>query len=225
MLNPNDASTMIFAAGFGTRMGDLTQKTPKPLLPFKDRKLIDFAMDHVMDFGSRKTVVNAHYLADQVIQHFTQHDVTVITEYPEVLETGGGLKAALPILGTETVITMNSDTLWVGPNPITILADAWKGSEMDALLLCVPTTDAVGHKGNGDFSIDGNGQLAWNGNFTYTGVQIINASVVKGISENVFSLKRVWDMLIKRGRAFGCVYPAQIYDIGTKDSYYAAQNL
>ena len=215
---------MLFAAGFGTRMAELTKDRPKPLLPFKGRALIDYAMDHVNGFAPHKTVVNAHYHADQVMAHFANTPVIVRNEQPQVLETGGGLKAACGDLEKPTVVTMNSDTLWSGDNPILHLAQAWDPDRMDALLLCVPTDLAIGHTGKGDFAIDPTGRISRGGPYTYASVQIIKTSTLAEISETVFSLNVIWDILIGRGRAFASLYSAPFYDIGTKDSFYAAAN-
>ena len=222
MLDPNSASAMIFAAGFGTRMGDLTVDRPKPLLQMHGRALIDYTLDHVRAFGPRSVVVNAHYHADQIQAHFRDTDVHVALEPDEILDTGGGLKAALPILDTDIVITLNSDTLWRGPNPIAALAQHWDPDRMDALLLCVPPEMAMGRTGGGDFSIDCDGKISRGGPYTYASVQIIKTAPLANWAENVFSLNVIWDMLIAQGRAHGLVYNAPWYDIGNKDSFNAA---
>lgn len=225
MLEPDLSSVMIFAAGFGTRMGALTQSCPKPLLRLGDRVLIDHAVDHAHAFGPRHIVVNAHYHADQIVAHFEHTDVRVSVEQPEILDTGGGLKAALPLLETDIIITMNSDTLWTGPNPIDVLARAWRPEVMDALLLCVTPDMAIGREGAGDFSIDDKGRITRSGSDTYASVQIIKSAIIRDMPEKVFSLNRVWDRLISQERAYAVHYPAPWYDIGTKDSFDAAARL
>ena len=222
MLDPNNTAAMIFAAGFGTRMGSLTADRPKPLLQMHGRALIDYTLDHVRAFGPRAIVVNAHYHADQVQAHFANTDVVVTIEPDTILDTGGGLKAALPLLDTDIVITMNSDTLWQGDNPIAALAQHWDPESMDALLLCVPPEMAIGHRGGGDFSINPDGKISRGGRYTYAGVQIMKTAQIADRNENVFSLNVIWDMLIEQGRAYGLVYNAPWYDIGNKDSFNAA---
>ncbi len=222
MLEPDKTAAMIFAAGFGTRMGALTADRPKPLLELNGRALIDHTLDHVRAFGPRRIVVNAHYHADQIQAHFRNTDVRVTTEQGEILDTGGGLKAALPILETDVAITLNSDTLWLGGNPITALAQHWDPDRMDALLLCVPPELAMGRNGAGDFSIAPNGEIRRGGRYTYASVQIMKTAALAEIGENVFSLNVVWDMLIARRRAYGLAYDAPWYDIGNQDSFYAA---
>lgn len=222
MLEPDKTAAMIFAAGFGTRMGALTQNRPKPLLQMHGRALIDYTLDHVRAFGPRTIVVNAHYHADQIQAHFAPTDVHVTIETDEILDTGGGLKAAMPLLDTDTIITLNSDTMWRGGNPITALAQHWDPDRMDALLLCVPPEMAMGRTGGGDFSIDHNGKISRGGPYTYASVQIIKTAAVADRTERVFSLNVIWDMLIEQGRAYGLVYNAPWYDIGNKDSFNAA---
>ena len=125
---------MIFAAGFGTRMGALTADRPKPLLPVAGRALIDHALTAAAEAGAGRIVVNTHYLADQLADHLAGWGV-VVSHEPEILETGGGLKVALPLLGPGPVAVLNSDAVWTGANPLTQLARAWDGGRMEALLL------------------------------------------------------------------------------------------
>ena len=107
-------AVMIFAAGFGARMGDLTKDRPKPLITVAGRALIDHALDLV---GRGPVVVNLHYKGAQMEHHLKGRDVRLAWE-PEILETGGGLKAALPLLGAGPVMTLNSDAVWTGDNPL-----------------------------------------------------------------------------------------------------------
>mgnify|MGYP003445900653 FL=1 len=90
---------MLFAAGFGTRMGALTADRPKPLIPVAGRALIDHALAVAEDAGVARTVVNTHYRAEQLAAHLSGRGVTISHEPGPILETGGGLKAALPHLG------------------------------------------------------------------------------------------------------------------------------
>ncbi|HKL64600.1 MAG TPA: NTP transferase domain-containing protein, partial [Roseovarius sp.] len=113
---------MIFAAGFGTRMGALTQDRPKPLIKVAGRALIDHALDLVAGHAPSRIVVNLHYRADQLVAHLDGRGVRLSHETPDILDTGGGLRAALPLLGDGPVLTMNSDAVWQGPNPLSHLA-------------------------------------------------------------------------------------------------------
>jgi len=144
---------MIFAAGFGTRMGALTRDRPKPLIEVAGRALIDHALDLVTAYAPPRTVVNLHYRAAQLAAHLDGRGVRLSHETPDILDTGGGLRAALPLLGDGPVLTMNSDAVWQGPNPLSHLASLWDGARMGALLLCLPPDRALGHSGSGDFTM------------------------------------------------------------------------
>ena len=129
---------MLFAAGFGTRMGALTATQPKPMIPVAGRPLIDHALDHVWAYKPQKVVANLHYLPEALEKHLATANIALSLEAPDILETGGGLRAALPLLGPAPVFTMNTDAIWRGPNPLAHLAQAWDPAYMDALLLCIP---------------------------------------------------------------------------------------
>ena len=149
---------MIFAAGFGTRMGALTADRPKPLIEVAGRALIDHVIETARNAGLTRIVANAHYRADMLRDHLAPLGVAVSEERPRILDTGGGLKAARARLGGEVVLTANSDAIWTGANPFDELCRAWRPGEMDALLLCCPAEQAAAHAG-GDFSIGPDGRL------------------------------------------------------------------
>lgn len=216
------AAVMLFAAGFGTRMGALTADTPKPLLPVAGRPLLDHALD--LTHGLSPRVVNAHYRAEQVVRHLAGTDVHVSVETPEILDTGGGLKRALPLLGPGPVFTLNTDAVWSGPNPLDILRAAWNPDQMDALLLCVPLTRAVGRKGGGDFSLT-DGHLAWQGDAVYTGAQIVKTGPLAQVKEDAFSLHRLWNEALAAGRFCGVTYPGTWCDVGHPEGIRLAEDM
>ncbi|MEO0701461.1 MAG: nucleotidyltransferase family protein [Pseudomonadota bacterium] len=207
-------AVMIFAAGFGTRMGELTKDRPKPLIPVGGKPLIDHALDIATGAGVGHIVVNTHYRADQVRDYLADRAPTVIEEAPEILDTGGGLKNAAPVLGTDPVFTLNSDAVWSGPNPLTQLAKSWDPARMDALLLVVPEARAHGRLGGGDFDLDGDGRPVRKGPYVYTGAQILRTGPVLDVPDRVFSLNRVWDALAAEQRLFATIYPGHWGDVG-----------
>lgn len=215
-------AVMLFAAGFGTRMGALTQDRPKPLIPVAGKPLIEHAMSFVRNFAPARVVANAHYRADQIVDHFAGTNVTVIVESPDILDTGGGLKAALPLLEAGVVFTMNTDAVWDGPNPLTILKAAWT-DDMQALLLCVPQARTIGHAGKGDINIQDGGRAVWGTETIYTGVQIIRSDIVSNRAESVFSLKSVWDDLEAKGQLNAVVYPGRWCDVGRPEGIALAE--
>ena len=129
---------MLFAAGFGTRMKHLTAHQPKPLVHVAGRPLIDHALDYAYAVEPKTILANLHYLPHMLETHLADTNVRTITESPDILETGGGLRNALPILGNGPVVTMNTDAIWSGPNPVKLALDAWQPDTMDALLVCIP---------------------------------------------------------------------------------------
>lgn len=205
---------MLFAAGFGTRMGPLIADRPKPLIEVAGKPLIDHALAIADEYGPLRRVANAHYRADQLAAHLTGRDVAVSLEQPDILDTGGGLRAALPLLGTDPVFTMNTDALLRGPNPLRLLADAWDPERMDALLLCVPLARAVGRMGGGDFSIDSRGKISRKGDYAYIGFQILKTDGLADIPDRVFSLNLLWDRIAAKERLSILSYPGHWCDVG-----------
>ena len=155
-------------------------------------------------------MANTHYLADQVAAHLDGRGVEISHE-PEILDTGGGLKAALPLLDTDPVFTMNTDPLWLDANPLQVLADAWDG-RFEALLLLAPAEAA------GDFEMDREGRLTRRGRFMYTGAQINKTPWLRDYSSPIFSLNETWDRMIAEGALGGVVFPGRWIDVGTPEA-------
>jgi len=219
---------MIFAAGFGTRMGALTADRPKPLIPVAGRALIDHALDTATGAGVGRIVVNTHYHADQMAAHLAGRGVTISHEPGPILETGGGLKAALPLLGPGPVAILNSDGIWTGPNPLAQLAAAWDSDRMDALLLLLPLGQTLAHGPTGDFALDPQGRIsrgAGGEDHVYIGAQILNPACLDPITDAVFSLNRPWNDLIAKGRAFGIVHHGKWCDVGHPEGIALAEAL
>lgn len=214
---------LIFGAGFGTRMAPLTDNMPKPLVQVAGRPLIDHALD--LAEAERLSIhVNAHYRATQLQAHLGPHIRTHI-EDPDILDTGGGLKNALPDMAGGAVLTLNSDAVWSGPNPLTILKQAW-ADHMEALLLLVPLAQTVGYSRAGNFRRGKDGMLTRSPDGqVYTGAQIIRRSTIEDRLETAFSLNLVWDDLLARGTAFGAIYPGTWADVGTPDGIGLAEDM
>ena len=216
MRQPPDA-LMLFAAGLGTRMGALTAARPKPLIPVAGRALIDHALDIAQGAGVGRVVVNVHYKADQIMRHLGARDVAVSDETAHLLDTGGGLRAALPRLGARPVWTLNADAVWTGENPLTRLAGAWDPVRMDALLLLLPVAQAAPPSGRSDFLLAADGRVGrarGAAGMVYLGAQIIMTDGLAAIPDAVFSLNRLWDGMIAQGRAYGLVHRGGWCDVG-----------
>jgi len=215
---------MIFAAGKGTRMAPLTDVTPKPLIRVGNRTLLDRALDQGREAGVGRIVLNTHHLGEQIRDHVAGRGILISDEAGLLLETGGGLRKALPLLGPGPVITMNPDVIWTGENPIRALVDAWDDS-MDALLMLVPIARTHGRQGGGDFSLDPAKRLIRKGDLVYGGAQIIRPDRLAGIEGEVFSLNRLWDLLIADGRAYGLIHDGEWCDVGRPDCIPLAEAL
>ena len=208
---------MIFAAGFGRRMGALTADRPKPLLEALGKPLIDHAIELGRAAGVDRIVSNAHYRADLLVPHLEAKGIAVSHERSRILDTGGGLKQARPMLGSGPVFTLNSDAVWTGTNPLDTLAAAWRPG-MQALLLLVPQPDS-------DFAIGPDARLTRKGGWRYTGAQIIDAAVLDEIDEEVFSLNRAWDVIAACGGLFGCIHAGGWCDVGRPEGLEEARAL
>lgn len=210
---PPDA-LMLFAAGLGTRMGALTATRPKPLIEVAGRALIDHALDLATGAGIARIVANTHYLPDQIEAHLAGRGVAISDERDALLETGGGLRKALPLLGPGPVLTLNTDAVWTGANPLAALRGAWDGARMGVLLSLVPLDRATGHMGRGDFALDASGRVSRGGPFVFTGASVIDPAAMSPVTDTKFSQNVVWDRLIAEGRAFGLIHAGGWCDVG-----------
>lgn len=218
-------AAMLFAAGFGTRMGALTKDRPKPLIEVAGRPLIDHALDLFAPLQPMRIVANTHYHADQMARHLTPKGVLLSHEAPQILETGGGLRAALPTLGPGPVFTLNSDAIWAGPNPLQLLQDHWDPTRMDALLMCIPTGQTIGHTGTGDFTRDTTGRITRGKDLIYGGAQILKTDGLRDIAEDAFSLNLLWDRMLQNRRLFALSYPGRWCDVGRPEGIALAEGL
>ncbi len=221
---------MVMAAGLGKRMRPLTATRPKPLVEVAGKPLIDHALDRLEAAGVRKAVVNVHYLADALEAHVAKRrgpmKIVISDERAQLLETGGGLVKALPELGADPFLSVNSDNLWVdGPvDSMKLLASNWDDTRMDALLLLVPLAHAHCHGGRGDFHMSATGTLRRrraNGvaPFVFTGIQMISRRLFEGeLPEGPFSTNILWDRAIESGRLYGAVHQGLWFDVGQPQS-------
>ena len=225
-------TAMVLAAGFGTRMGALTRMAPKPLLAVAGRALIDHALDAAAAAGVRRAVVNLHYRGPQIRAHLagrTAPEVAFSDEAPEILDTGGGVAQALPLLGRGAFFALNSDAVFAGRNPLGVLAGAWAPAEMDALLLLVPATRARAYTRAGDFFLDAEGGpprrrgAAQAAPLVFSGAQILSPDALRDAPQGPFSLNLVWDRLIAAGRLGAVTYPEEWVDVGTPEGLAEAE--
>ncbi|HET9810822.1 MAG TPA: nucleotidyltransferase family protein [Sphingomicrobium sp.] len=225
---------MVLAAGLGKRMRPLTASRPKPLIEVAGKPLLDHLLERLRGAGVERIVVNVHYLADAVEAHLAKNphglEVAISDERGLLLETGGGMVRAEPLIDTDPFLAVNSDTLWIdGPaDTLKLLASHWNGAKMDALLLLVPHARAENHRGLGDFHMERTGRLRRRERshvapFVYTGVQIVSKRLLEGAPEGPFSTNLLWDKAIEEGRCFGAVHQGLWFDVGTPQAIKATE--
>lgn len=219
-------TAMVMAAGKGTRMRPLTATRPKPLIEVGGTTLLDHVLDHLRDAGVKRVVVNVHYMADALEAHLatrgTGLEVVISDERDALLETGGGLIRAKPLLQSDPFLCVNTDNIWVdGPvNAIELLAAHWDAAKMDALMLLVPLARANHHSGRGDFHMDGWGRLSRRKTgrvapYVWTGIQMLSQGLIADPPGSAFSTNVFWDRAIKAGRLYGVVHQGLWFDVGT----------
>ena len=224
---PNTA--MVLAAGLGKRMRPLTATRPKPLVEVAGKALLDHVLDRLRAAGVGKVVVNVHYLPGALEAHLAARagglDISISDERSQLLETGGGLVKAAPLIEDDPFLAVNSDNLWIdGPaDTLKLLASHWKSDRMDALLLLVPHARALNHAALGDFHMDRSGRLRRREKpkvapFVYTGVQMISKALLKDAPEGPFSTNLLWDRAIEQGRCYGAVHQGLWFDVGTPEA-------
>ncbi|WP_308517931.1 nucleotidyltransferase family protein [Sphingomonas flavescens] len=220
---------MIMAAGLGKRMRPLTATRPKPLVEVGGKALLDHVLDRLRTAGVQNVVVNVHYLADALEAHLATRarelNVKISDERDLLLETGGGLIKAEPLIDCDPFLALNSDNLWIdGPaDTLKLLASQWDGEKMDALLLLVPQARAVGHKGQGDFHMDRVGRIRRRERshvapFVFTGIQIASKRLLRDAPSGPFSTNILWDRAMEEGRLYGAVHQGLWFDVGTPQS-------
>ena len=206
---------MLFAAGLGTRMRPLTADRPKPMVEVAGRPLIDHALALADEAGVERRVANTHYRPETLEAHLARRGVTAVREAPEVLDTGGGLRNALPLLAPEgPVLVLNTDAVWRGPNPLGALTAAWRDG-MDALLLVMPVGRCRGRTPPGDFAMDEGGRLSFGGDWVYLGAHVCDPAILDGAPEGPFSLRLPWRRLAAEGRLRGLAWKGDWCDVGT----------
>lgn len=219
-------SAFILAAGLGTRMRPLTLKQPKPLIKVGGKALIDYGMDRLRDAGVADVVVNAHYLAEQIFSWAAAQEephVIVSDERGELLDTGGGIGKALPLLGADPFYVLNSDSFWTEPEGVALdrLKTAWDSDTMDCLLLLSTQQAARGYDGTGDFLRDQTGRLRRGKGvdaLAYMGAYLVHPRLFERTSAEKFSMNLLWDIAISEGRLHGLVHDGLWLHVGTPEA-------
>lgn len=215
---------MVLAAGLGTRLRPLTDALPKPLVELNGRPLLDHAIDRLALAGVERIVVNTHYMAAMVAAHLAGRDQPhiEISEEPELLDTGGGVAQALPLLGDEFFV-VNADVFWLDGKEASLLrlARAFDPNSADAVLLLQRTVTAVGYEGSGDYMLDAMGRPRRRREreivpYLFAGVQLLHQRLFDGVADRVFSLVRLFDRAEEAGRLRALVHDGEWYHVGTR---------
>ena len=226
-------TAMVLAAGMGTRMRPLTDTIPKPLVRLRGRALIDHVLDRIEAAGIGRAVVNVHHHADKLEAHLKGRKrpaITISDERDALLDTGGGLVRALPLLGSGPFLIHNSDSVWiegVGSN-LARLMRAWDGERMDSLMLLAIGATSLGYEGHGDFTMGADGLLQRRSEhrqapFVFTGVSIAHPRMFEGAPKGRFSLNTPWDRAIERGRLYGLRLDGLWMHVGTPEALAEAE--
>ena len=224
---PIGKTAMLLAAGLGTRMRPLTETCPKPLVKVAGRALIDHAIARLVEAKVGKAVVNVHYLADQLEAHLANVSgiaIAISDEREELLETGGGLVKALPLLGKDPFFVVNTDSIWIeSASPaLDRLRATWDDARMDILLLLVPTVNTVGYDSRGDFHLEKDGTIIRREErevapFVFTGIYMVHPRVFRGAPEGKFSMNVLFDKAIAKGRLQGVRHDGIWMEVGSPD--------
>ena len=228
-------TAMVLAAGYGKRMRPLTETTPKPLLQVSGKPMLDHILDHLKRAGVARIVVNLHHLGEAIEQHLAEFhgpELVFSREREQLLETGGGVKAALGKLGEAPFYVINGDVVWLdGVVPaLQRLAATWDPERMDGLLLLHPTITAHGYDGDGDFIMAPDGLLRRRRErevaaFLFAGVQILHPRLFKGAPDGAFSLNRLYDRAIEDQRLYGLRHDGEWFHVGTPQALELADEL
>lgn len=215
---------MVLAAGYGQRMRPLTLTRPKPLIEVAGKPLIAYGFDRLRAAGVATAVVNVHYLAGQIEAWASAQaapQILISDERAELLDTGGGIARALPLLGDAPFFVINSDSFWLeeGEPALARLIEAWDGQQMDCLLLLSPLGRTVGYEGAGDFVLDADGRLARRAAapgaaLAYAGGYLVAPRLFRGAPPGKFSMNLLWDRAIAAGRLFGLEHKGRWLHVG-----------
>ena len=219
---------MLLAAGLGKRMRPLTESLPKPLIKVAGRALADHMLDRLAEAGVETAVVNVHHHADKMEAHLKERRhprILFSDERDRLLDSGGGVRKALPLLGARPFIVCNSDSLWIEGRcgALAALKAAWDPVQMDILMLLAATAQSVGFDGPGDYALDASGRLKRRRErevvpFAYAGVLLIEPSLFAGTPDEPFSLNRLFDLAEARGRLHGRRLDGTWLHVGTPEA-------
>jgi MurNAc alpha-1-phosphate uridylyltransferase len=228
-------TAMVLAGGYGERMRPLTLRMPKPLVPLAGRPLIDHVLNRLAGAGVETAIVNVHYLPEQIEESLARRQgmkpaILISDERDKLLDTGGGAKRALPLLGPGPFFIHNADTVWSeGASPaLSRMLKLWNPKTMDSLLLLAPLASSIGYGGKGDFAMAPDGRLKRRGErqivpFAFAGVSLCDARLFADAPDGKFSLNLLWDRALAEGRLYGMRLDGHWMHVGTPEALAEAE--
>jgi MurNAc alpha-1-phosphate uridylyltransferase len=195
---------MILAAGRGERMRPLTDRLPKPLLEAGGHRLIEYHLSALARHGITEIVVNLSWLGERIRETLGGGDrygvsIRYSDEGPEAYGTGGGLFAALPLLGADPFLVVNSD-VWTDLSLDALQRPA--GSLAHLVLVANPAHHPAGDLGLG---------------LTYSGISVLDPQLFAGCSAGVFPLKPLFERAQQAGRLTSQRHAGAWTDVGTPE--------
>lgn len=227
-------TAMVLAAGLGTRMRPLTNDRPKAMVEVGGKALIDHMLDRLAAAGVTRAVVNLHAFADRLEAHLRARPAPPALSFSDeragALETGGGLKKAIPLLGDGPVWVANIDSVWIerDASAMAALAGAWDPARMDVCLMLAPTAASLGFHDSGDVFLEADGRVRFKrpderAPYVYVGVHITDPKIVAQGPDTAFSLLPIWRALAEQGRVFGVAPPGCWMHVGDPAALAAAE--
>ncbi len=225
-------TAMVMAAGHGTRLRPLTNTTCKAMVKVGGKMLVDHTLDRLEQVGVKRAIVNVHAFADDLEAHLRKRKggpkIIISDERTELLETGGGVVKAIPLLGDDPIFICNIDAMWIGfEDVLGGMMRKWDASKMDELFLLAPRHATLGLEGRGDFNLATNGQISRAGkagsNWFYSGVEIFKPKLARPYTTEKFSRNKIWDETLKKRKAYGHVLPGFWMHVGDPSAHKAAE--
>jgi N-acetyl-alpha-D-muramate 1-phosphate uridylyltransferase len=221
-------TAMVLAAGLGTRMRPLTNDRCKALVTVAGKTLIDHNLDRLVATGVERAVVNVHAFADLLEAHLkrrTDIEIVISDERAQLMETGGGVRQARPLLGDDPIIVCNIDSVWEEWNgaALTRLAYSFDREKSSAKLMLAAMDQCLGFEGAGDFFMDETGVLTFrdampHAPWAYMGAQIIDPRIVDDEPLEPFGFMRIWRKLQAEGRLHGAPLGGFWMHVGDPDA-------
>jgi MurNAc alpha-1-phosphate uridylyltransferase len=222
-MRPKLAKAMVLAAGYGTRLRPLTDRIPKPLVPVAGKPMIQYSLDKLEAYGIKDVIINVSHLREPLIAYLSGISGLNITlsEEAEPLETGGGLKHALPLLGESAFFVINSDIIWTdsGPTALDRLTQEWDERQMDILLMVQSKAKAVGYdRGEDHLFIHRENTRNWKEQeepYIIAGIGVMHPRVLGDAPTGKFSVKQLWQRALQADRLVCIPHQGGWFQTGT----------